>query len=149
MSEVRGRPFESGNKFGKGRPAGSRNKSTIALQAMLDQHAEPILKKAVYMALSGEKAAIRLCFDRLLPPRRPSAVKFKFPRVDSVADIAKASSSVVRAVADGKLTTVEGDVMINMLEKLRRAFETVSFEERIDALERQQSKGISDETPAA
>jgi hypothetical protein len=149
MSAVRGRPFQPGNAFGRGRPAGSRNKSTIALQAMLDQHAEPILKKAVVMALQGEKAAIRLCLERLLPVRRHSTVKFKLPRLESVADIAKASSNVVRAVADGKLTGADGELVTSMLEKLRQAFESASLEDRIGALERRHSEGSRDETPTA
>jgi hypothetical protein len=74
MSQVRGRPFQPGNTFGRGRPAGSRNKSTYALQSMLDQHAEVILKTAARMALQGDKSAIRLCIERLLPVRRHSAV---------------------------------------------------------------------------
>ena len=147
MSQARGRPFQPGNAFGRGRPAGSRNKSTIALQIMLDQHAEAILKKAVVMALQGEKAAIRLCLERLLPVRRHSSVKFKLPKLDSVADIAKAASKVIREVADGKLTAADGEVMTGMLERLRQAFDTVTLEERIGALERQQSKGSRDETP--
>jgi hypothetical protein len=149
MSEVRGRPFQPGNSFGRGRPAGSRNKATIALQAMLEQHGENILKKAVIMALQGEKAAIRLCIERLIPVRRHGTVKFKLPRLVSVADIAKASSEVVHAVADGKLTSAEGEAMTSMLEKVRQTFESATLEDRIRALERQQLKGAQNETATA
>jgi hypothetical protein len=147
MSDVRGRPFQPGNAFGRGRPAGSRNKATIALQTMLDRHAEAILKKAVVMALQGDNAAIRLCVERLIPVRRNSSFKFKIPRLNSAADIAKASSSVVHAVAAGKLTAADGEMMTGMLGHLRQVFEAVSFEARIGALERE-SKRSRDETPA-
>jgi hypothetical protein len=36
MKKTPGRPFKPGNTFGRGRPQGSRNKATIALQEMLD-----------------------------------------------------------------------------------------------------------------
>jgi hypothetical protein len=101
------------------------------------------------MALQGEKAALRLCLERLLPVRRHSLVKFKLPRLESVADIAKASSNVVRAVATGKLTAADGEAMTGMLDQLRQVFEAVSLEDRIGALERKQSKGSRDETPTA
>jgi hypothetical protein len=55
MSEVRGRPFQPGNSFGRGRPAGSRNKATIALQAMLEQHGEHILKKPSSWPYKGRR----------------------------------------------------------------------------------------------
>jgi hypothetical protein len=145
MSEVRGRPFQPGNKFGRGRPVGSRNKSTIALQAMLDGHGEALLKRAVLLAHQGDTAALRLCIERLLPVRRHSAIKFKLPSFDSVADIAKASSSVVHAVANGQLTAADGEAMTSILVKLRQTFEARSLEARIDALERQQGKGSKDE----
>jgi hypothetical protein len=116
---------------------------------MLDEHAEAILKKIMVMALQGEKAAIRLCFERLLPVRRQSSVKFKLPPLDSITDIAKAAKNVVRAVSAGKLTPADGETVTGMLEKLRQGVEAASLEVRIGALERQQSKGSRDETPTA
>jgi hypothetical protein len=48
---TRGKPFAPGNA---GRPRGSRNKATLAVEALLDGEAEAITRKAVEMALSGE-----------------------------------------------------------------------------------------------
>jgi hypothetical protein len=47
---MRGKPFEPGNKAGKGRPAGSRNKKSIFL-GMLEDRGEPIVTKGILMAL--------------------------------------------------------------------------------------------------
>jgi hypothetical protein len=38
---TRGRPFEPGNKFGRGRPKGSRNKRTAEAQALFDEYKDP------------------------------------------------------------------------------------------------------------
>jgi hypothetical protein len=45
-------------------------KTTIAIEALLDGEAKAIARKAIEKALEGDMAALRLCFERLLPPRR-------------------------------------------------------------------------------
>src|SRR5215475_9848913 len=62
------RPGVSGNPAG--RPKGARNKSTLAAEALLDGEAEALTRKAVEMALGGDTVALRLCLERLVPPRK-------------------------------------------------------------------------------
>jgi len=69
---ARGRPFEAGNKFGRGRPRGSRNKTTVLAQELLESHAEPVVRKALMMAIQGDTAAMKLCMDRILPYSNPA-----------------------------------------------------------------------------
>lgn len=65
---TRGRPFEPGNKFGRGRPRGSRNKTSAAVQELLNSHAEAIVRKAILLALKdGQPAMIRALLDRVVP----------------------------------------------------------------------------------
>lgn len=45
MSTKRGRPFEPGNKFGKGRPPRSLNKKTWLVQQMLIENGPEIVEK--------------------------------------------------------------------------------------------------------
>jgi hypothetical protein len=64
----RGRPFKkgvSGNPAGK--PPGSRNRTTLAVQALLDGEAERLTRKCVELALQGDSTALRLCMERLVP----------------------------------------------------------------------------------
>jgi hypothetical protein len=49
----------SGNPAG--RPPGSRNKSTLALEQILEDEAEQITRKAIELAKDGNIAALRLC----------------------------------------------------------------------------------------
>src|SRR4051812_10571270 len=58
-----GKPFLPGNKHGKGRPAGSRNKATIALQELLDGEGASITRKAIALAKAGNEMALRLCLE--------------------------------------------------------------------------------------
>src|SRR6266478_9460794 len=77
----RGRPFlrgESGNPAG--RPMGARHKATVAAEALLDGEAEALDGKAVEMALAGDGTTLRLCLDRIIPPRRERPVRFTAQR---------------------------------------------------------------------
>jgi len=38
------------------------------------------------MALPGDGTALRLCLDRIIPPRRERPVRFKMPLLQSQAD---------------------------------------------------------------
>ena len=125
MSTVRGRPFPPGNKLGRGRPAGSRNKATIVLQEMLDDSGVAIIAKAKVMALQGDHVALRLCVDRLLPPRKESLVRFKLPAVGTAEDLGRALEAVLQGIASGKLTPAEGECLSAVLERRRKSIETL------------------------
>ena len=131
MKKTPGRPFKPGNTFGQGRPQGSRNKATIALQEMLDGHGESITRKCALMALQGDPTALRLCMERLIAPRRDSPVKFKLPAVNTAAEVGQAIGTVLHDVADGQLTPAEGQMVSAILEDQRKAIETADRDDRI------------------
>ena len=132
----KGRPFSkgvSGNPAG--RPQGSRNKATLAVEALMDGQAETITQKAVDLALEGDTTALRLCLERILPPRKSRPINIALPEVITAEGVAEAQAAVVKAVADGELTPEEGIVITNILETRRKAIETQDHENRISALE--------------
>jgi hypothetical protein len=86
---MRGKPFEAGNKFGKGRPRGSRNKRTELMELMED-HGEALIRQCQVMALKGNPTALRLCMERLMPPCRASNNRFRLPRMKTAADLVEA-----------------------------------------------------------
>jgi hypothetical protein len=135
VSQPRGRPFAPGNKLGQGRPRGSHNKATLALQEMLGQHAETLVKKCVVMALQGDTTAMRLCIERLLAPRKQSSVKFKLPPISTVAELAQAQISMLETLSRGQLTPAEAETIGNLFENRRRMMETEDFASRLQALE--------------
>jgi hypothetical protein len=118
-----------------GKPKGTRHKATQAALALLDGQAEALTRKAVDMALSGDGAALRLCLDRIAPPRRDAPVTFDLPPMQSAADAAKAAGAVLAAVADGDLTPQEGAHIMALIETYRRTLETTELEARVVALE--------------
>lgn len=132
---MRGRPFQPGNKYGRGRPPGSRNKSARVLQDKLDSHGESLINRCVYMAHQGDRTALRLCMERLMPVRRQRTVQFKVRPVKTLADVDAASQSVVSDIARGQLTPAEGQAISGILEDRRKVIETHEMEERIGVLE--------------
>jgi Family of unknown function (DUF5681) len=129
---TRGKPFEPGNS---GRPKGSRNKATLALEALLDGEAEALTRKAIDMALEGDTTAMRLVMDRIMPPRKDRPVLFPLPKLETPADAVKASAALVEAVASGDLTPSEADDLSRLVDRFVRAVETTDILERLETLE--------------
>ena len=124
--------FAPGNP---GRPQGARHRATVAALALLDGEAGALARKAVTMALGGDVVALRLCLERIAPPRRDAPVAFALPAVQSAGDAAKAAAAVLAAVAGGDLTPTEGTHIMALIEVYRRTLETTELEGRVTALE--------------
>jgi hypothetical protein len=124
--------FTTGNP---GRPKGARNKATQAVLALLEGEAEALSRKAVEMALAGDGVALRLCLDRIAPPRKDSPVTFPLPRMNNARDAAEAAGAVLEAVAMGELTPTEGAQVMGLIDSFRRTLEVTELEARLAALE--------------
>jgi hypothetical protein len=111
-SRGRGRPFEKGNA---GRPRGARNCATIAAEALLDGEAEALTRKAVELALSGDPIALKLCLDRILPPRRERAVVLDLPTLRTPGDAGEVSAAILAAVTTGQLTLGEASELAKLV----------------------------------
>jgi hypothetical protein len=132
------KPGQSGNPAG--RPRGSRHKVTLAIEAMLDGEAEALTRKALDLALAGDLVALRLCMDRIAPPRKDRPVAFALPALTQAADAAKASAAIVEAVAIGDLTPSEAGDLSRVIEGFTRTLEATELEQRIERLERMTSQ---------
>ena len=87
------------------------------------------------MALGGDATALRLCLERIAPPRRDAPVTFDLPPMETARDAAKAAGAVLGAVADGDLTPTEGAHIMALVETYRRTLETTELEARLVVLE--------------
>ena len=79
----------------------------MAVEALLDGEAETITRKAVELAKGGDMTALRLCLERVLPPRKDRPVTFAMPALVTATDAMNASAALIGAVAAGELTTGE------------------------------------------
>jgi len=99
------RKGRSGNPAG--RPGGIPNPAIRAAALLLGGEAEALTRKAVELALASDAAALRLCLDRILGPRRGRPVELALPPIDSAADLVSAMAAVVAAAASGAITPDE------------------------------------------
>ncbi len=68
------RPGQSGNPAG--RPKGSRNKTTIAIEVLINGAAPDIANKAIELARAGDTSMIRALLDRVAPQRRDRHISY-------------------------------------------------------------------------
>lgn len=131
-SKTRGRPFAPGNS---GRPKGARHRVTRAVEDLLEGEAEKLTRKAIELALRGDTTALRLCLERIAPPRKSRPVTLRLPPVVTAEDVAGAQTAVINAAADGLIDLNEAVELAGLLESKRRSLETQLADERIKKLE--------------
>ena len=119
-----GKPFQPGNTFGKGRAAGSRNKVSLLAEQLLEGDAEAIVRKIIERAKKGDPVAMRLCMERLCPPRREQPMRLDLPEIVTSTDVHAAFQVVVQGVAQGDLTPDQAEHVTNILEFGRKSIET-------------------------
>jgi hypothetical protein len=125
----------SGNPAGK-RP-GTRHRATQAAERLLDGEADALTRKAVDLALAGDTVALRLCLERIVPPRRDRPIRLPVGEVRTLADLSSVQAEVMTALAHGELTPDEAAKVADVVEKLGAAWERRDLELRVRCLEKQ------------
>jgi Family of unknown function (DUF5681) len=132
----RGRPFSKGHSGNpRGRPPGARNAATVLAEQLLDGEVEGLIRKIIQKAKHGDVTALRICIDRILPPRRERPVRFEMPELRSVGDASKAIAALMSAVAKGELGASEAGELSKLIENYVRAVEATELEQRLLTLE--------------
>jgi hypothetical protein len=124
---------QTGNPAGKRR--GSRHKTTLAMDALLEGDAEKLTRRAIDLALEGDTVALRLCLDRLSPVRKDRPIQFELPAIETVQDLVKATASVLEAVAAGDLTPSEAAELSKIIDAHIQAIKATDLAERLARLE--------------
>ena len=127
------KPGQSGNP--KGKKPGTRHQATRLAETLLDGEAKAITRKAVELALQGDQTALRLCMERLLPPRKGRPVNFALPPIATMKDVAKAHDALLAAVAAGDLTPDEAAALLPILNSKLKTIEAGEIAERLTHLE--------------
>ncbi len=122
-------------RFGRGnagKPKGTRHRVTKAAEKLLERDATALTRKAVEMALEGDGAALKLCLDRLLPPKRPGDRPVE---IDLPTSPAEALDAIIGAVAGGELLPAEGERLAALVKSRAELSAWAEIEQRLAALE--------------
>ena len=124
--------FSAGNS---GRPKGSRNKATIAIESLLQGQAEALTQTAVIRALEGDSVALRLCMERIAPASKDQPVSFSLPKINNALDASEAAGSALTAFSAGDLTPIAATRVMGLIDSYRRTLELTEIEQGLQALE--------------
>ena len=133
------KPGQSGNPAG--RPKGALHKTTKAALELMEGEMEVVTRKCIDEAKGGNMVAMKLVLDRIVPQSRSRRIQLDLPPIETAADCLKAQGIITAAMAAGDLSPDEAETAANVVEMKRRAIETVEYEKRIEALEKE--RGIA------
>ena len=134
--------FEKGNTQGAGRPRGSRNKSTLVLDAIGREGIEDTIRMVKRKAdAEGDMRAASIVLARTWPCGRGRPVELDLPSVETAEGIVQAHAALVASVAAGEVTPEEAMSVSALLENQRRALVTHDHEKRIQELEAEPAGG--------
>lgn len=115
-------PGQSGNPAG--RPKGSPNMLTRAMQARLAERADDILDRVITLAAAGNMNALKLLVPRLLPEVREQPLPaLDLPPVRSVEDLPAFADAVLDAVREGVIAPATAGQLMDAA-KLKTAAES-------------------------
>ena len=130
----RGRPFEPGNKFGRGRPKGSPNKKTQLAQKIFDDNSAAIMALAIN-ASREDRQMLRMLAGHIVPRRKDLPVKLGKLALTTFRDLERASEAILNKAGSGKISVSEAVDIFNMIETRCRVLMALELEQRISALE--------------
>ena len=93
------------------------------------------MRKMIIQAMQGDRHALRLCMERLMPARRDGFVSLPALRTQTGQDVADACDVLLRAISAGRITPVEAKSVVEILENRRRVIETTELAGRLEKLE--------------
>src|SRR5262245_48488351 len=128
------KPGQSGNP--RGRPAGSRSKALLALDALGESEANNIVRAMIEKAKEGDATAARPILDRVWPARKGARLQFDLPEIGRAEELPGAIAAINRQVADGDISPDEAVLIVGLLEAQRKAIETSELAARVTALEK-------------
>lgn len=137
-----GRPWPRGTSGNpKGRPmgaAGHRQKQIAALEKMLDDESERIVRATIQQALAGDTTCVRLVIERLLPVRKERAHIENMPEVRDCESACEALARLIQAASSGETHTADATALGSLVQSFIAASTAREFATRLSQLEQSQ-----------
>jgi hypothetical protein len=84
---------------------------------------------------ANDVVALRLCMDRIYPPRKDRPVTFPLPPITSARDAADIMGAVAEAVAAGSITPSDGAEYAKLVDAYVKAYHAAELDDRVARVE--------------
>jgi hypothetical protein len=127
--------MKGGARPGAGRKKGSGQAAHY--RAMLEPYADELIQQIVDRAKEGDLSALKLCFDRLCAPLRPTDRLINIEGMGDAKELSNKGDLILANVANGEITPSEASSLMNAISSQSRILEVDELERRITELEKQ------------
>ncbi len=131
---TRGRPFQPGNKLGRGRPKGTPNKKVKQAQKIFEDHSPAIMALAINTA-RADPQMLRMLASHIVPRAKDLPTKIGRVPLSTFDDLDRASEFVLNKATAGKIPLSEAREVTAMIGHRRQVLESQNLERRLSALE--------------
>jgi hypothetical protein len=132
---TRGRPFTEGNP---GRKAGSKNRVTLVLEALLQGEASELVRKGLDLGKAGNIPMLKFFLGIVLPKDR--MISIELPELNAASDAVDAMAVIVKAVATGQISPNEGAQVAALVTAFVKALHVEDLETRLRTVEQTPEK---------
>jgi hypothetical protein len=101
-----------------GRRPGTTVDKYKVMHKLAHAHSIPLLERLICEAEAGDMLAMRIIMDRLWPRPRTIPVQVGIPATENPDDLRKAMHELLAQVAQGKLTTEDGQNLVGMMKNI-------------------------------
>lgn len=112
-------PGRSGNPAG--RPRGIRSRTGMLVASIIGDNAAVVTRAIVQNALEGDRAAQKLCMDRMLGPAREAPLELDLDWEPTPAGIALALGEILAGVGRGDVTAAEAAFLAKVIAERHEA----------------------------
>jgi hypothetical protein len=93
------------------------------------------------LALAGDAAALRLCLDRIVAPRREPPCEIDLPKIRGPADVAGTVATLIGAAERGKISDDQAFASSQRIETYLQGVHARKFDRRIWEWEEERGDG--------
>ena len=126
--------FKPGNKFGTGRPKGSRTKSKTYLDVIGEQNMEDIVAVVVQQAKNGDVAASRLLIERTHYFGKGRLIKLNPYNLSTLEGIGIACDDICDRMINAEISPAESLEILEHFDIRRKLIETNELQVMVEDL---------------
>lgn len=126
----RGRPFVAGNS---GRKSGSKNRTTLVAESLLEGETDELVRTAVALAKAGDVVMLKFLLGRILPKER--SVRVELPPTDGDFDAVAAMEAILVAATTGQILPSEASELASIVAAYARTLDITELRLRLESIE--------------